>query len=181
MGTCSVPWLKEPSSFQAAAKAAVDVCNALVHLVDSAAVAGPSSEPSNGSGAGLHTIKQLDAISDTLCKVLDVAEFVRQNHGSDGWREAAEGTYRSLASYMHMLNTHTPLHAALKHITTNAGLMATLTEEQQRMAVLLQREFEREGIHLSDSERAVLVSLNDSVHEAGAAFQGNIQALSGCS
>jgi mitochondrial intermediate peptidase len=179
-GLCSVPWLRQPADFMIAAKAAVAVCNALVGLVEqSAAAAAAAQSQAHPQRPGLPTLRQLDAISDTLCKVLDVGEFVRTNHAGDGWRDAAEETYRALGSYMHTLNTHTPLHAALVAITSDAGAMGRLSHEQQRMAVLLQREFEREGIHLDDAQRAELVRLNDAVHEASAAFQGGARDCAG--
>lgn len=180
-GLCGVPWLRQPADFMTAARAAVDVCNALVGLVErsAAAAAAAATDPTPHHRPGPATLRQLDAISDSLCKVLDVGEFVRTNHASDGWRDAAEETYRALGSYMHTLNTHTPLHAALVAITSDGAAMGALSPEQRRMAVLLQREFEREGIHLDDGQRAELVRLNDAVHEASAGFQAGARDCSG--
>lgn len=172
---CGVSWLRNPTDFNAAGKAALEVCNALVDIVGSVS----SRATSPNAQEGVACLRQLDTVSDTLCKVLDAAEFMRQNHARDAWRDGAEDTYRSLASYMHMLNTHRPLHQALVAVTSNSAVMGALTTEQQRMAVLLQREFEREGIHLPDDQRSQLVALNDAVHEAAAVFQGGTQQLTG--
>ena len=159
-GLCGIPWLRTNSDFGRAGVAARTVCLALVHALE--------ADPTRG----LHTLQQLDCISDALCKVLDCAEFVRQNHADEAWKGSADRVYRDLASLMHGLNAHKPLHDALVAITGDVGAMGRLSPQQQRMAVLLQAEFERDGIHLPDAERLRLVALNDASAEFVASITG---------
>ena len=170
-GLAGVIWAVQPSSLARAGEAARIVCDTLVAHVerDMAGEAG-------SRGAGLHTLHQLDAISNTLCSVLDLAEFVRQNSADAEWRRAAESVYRRLGSYMHALNAHRPLYAALVALTRDDAAMHALSPSQRRMAYSLQSEFEKDGIHLPDEARSALVALNDAAAEAAGDFVGGIGA-----
>lgn len=157
-----VPFLRQPDDFPRAAKIAVSVCNPLIkELLDEHKV-------------GLGTLHKLDTLSDTICKVLDAAECVRNVHGGATWREAAETTFHSLAQYMYHLNAFKPLYDALCKVTNDATIMAGLTEEQRRMGIMLRREFERDGIHLDDSTREQIVALNSDVGQRVSSFLANI-------
>ena len=161
-GLCDIPWLHRNADFGKASTAARDVCIALVQELEA------------DTSSGLHTLQRLDCISDALCKVLDCAEFVRQNHANDNWKSSAQRAYGELATLRHALNAHKPLHSALCAITTSPSAMNRLSEGQQRMAVLLQAEFERDGIHLPDEPRHKLIALNDAVNAASNEFQTRI-------
>jgi intermediate peptidase len=163
-----VPWLSLPSDFLRGAQAAVAVCNPLVAAASDA-----------GAPVTLRTLRQLDTVSDTICKVLDAAECTRNVHADAAWRDAANDTYLALASYMFHLNAHVPLYAALCRVTADAALMQSFTEEQRRVALLLRREFERDGINRSPAERRGIVALNGDIAELSAQFAHNIATTSG--
>jgi intermediate peptidase len=66
--------------------------------------------PQNGPEEMKKIVKNLDRLSDTLCTVIDMAEFVRNAHPDGAVMEAANKAYVDLCSYMNTLNTDTRLH-----------------------------------------------------------------------
>jgi intermediate peptidase len=69
------------------------------------------SESAPGSPNDLSALVGLvDRLSDTLCSVIDTAEFVRNSHPDPRWVTAANNAYESLCSWMNELNTHVGLY-----------------------------------------------------------------------
>jgi intermediate peptidase len=66
--------------------------------------------PENGEEEMRRVVKNLDRLSDTLCCVIDMAEFIRNAHPDTTILEAANNAYSNLCSYMNTLNTDTRLH-----------------------------------------------------------------------
>lgn len=54
--------------------------------------------------------KQFDRLSDLLCGVIDLCEFVRNVHPDQQWILRANEAYELLCSYMNELNTHVGLY-----------------------------------------------------------------------
>ena len=55
-------------------------------------------------------VKNLDRLSDLLCSVVDLAEFVRNAHPDPRWVASANNLYESLSEFMNVLNTHVGLY-----------------------------------------------------------------------
>ena len=55
-------------------------------------------------------VKNLDRLSDLLCSVVDLAEFVRNAHPDPKWVASANNLYESLSELMNVLNTHVGLY-----------------------------------------------------------------------
>lgn len=66
--------------------------------------------PQNGQEEMTKIVKNLDRLSDTLCSVIDLAEFVRNAHPDPHIMEAANKAYGDLCSYMNTLNTDVRIH-----------------------------------------------------------------------
>lgn len=66
--------------------------------------------PQNGYEEMTKIVKNLDRLSDTLCSVIDIAEFVRNAHPDPKIMDAANQAYGDLCSYMNTLNTDTRIH-----------------------------------------------------------------------
>jgi intermediate peptidase len=60
------------------------------------------------------SVRRLDELSDALCSVLDLAEFVRHVHPDRRYVEEAHRAYERLFSFMNTLNTDTGLYQASK-------------------------------------------------------------------
>lgn len=55
-------------------------------------------------------VKNLDRLSDLLCSVVDLAEFIRNAHPDQKWVASANNLYESLSEFMNVLNTHVGLY-----------------------------------------------------------------------
>lgn len=53
----------------------------------------------------LRLVTDIDRLSDTLCRLVDLAELVRNTHPDKAWVEAAHQTYDDVLVYMNGLNT----------------------------------------------------------------------------
>ncbi|KAJ2851908.1 Mitochondrial intermediate peptidase [Coemansia brasiliensis] len=120
-------------------------------------------------GPAAQTVKLLDQLSDTLCRVMDVAELVRQVHPDARWQEAAEAVYGDLLTYMNGLNTHVQLYKQL--VAALDGPDARSLSVAARAAALsFRRDFERSGIHLPPTAHARFVTLSSRIHDWARAF-----------
>lgn len=69
-----------------------------------------TSESFSPAQALLATAKQFDRLSDLLCAVIDLCEFIRNVHTEPDWIQQANEAYELLCSYMNELNTHVGLY-----------------------------------------------------------------------
>ncbi|ALC41377.1 CG7791 [Drosophila busckii] len=116
-----------------------------------------------------------DELSDSLCKVADLAEFVRIAHPKNKYMESAEQACISICGIVESLNTHKPLYKALSHVVKNGDHMPT-TEIDEHVAKLFLFDFEQCGIHLPEEERLRVVRLNDYILQLGQRFMnGSVQ------
>lgn len=118
------------------------------------------------------SVRALDEISDDICRVVDVAEVCRHTHPSQTYVEGAERAYVTLQEYVASLNADVGLYEALRRARETDG--NNLSEEGARVALTLQEDFERGGIHLDLAARRDFdASLSKSL-ELGMEFQRNL-------
>lgn len=110
-----------------------------------------------------------DELSDSLCKVADLAEFVRIAHPKNKFTHAAEQACISICGIVETLNTHKPLYQALSKVVQEGDLVPT-SEVDQHVAKLFLFDFEQCGIHLPEEERLRVVRLNDYILQLGQKF-----------
>lgn len=107
-----------------------------------------------------------DELSNCLCKVADLAEFVRVSHPKVSFRDAAEDASIAISSLVEKLNTDRRLYNALK----NANFEDPLDDYVSK---LFQFDFEQCGIHLNDAERTQVLHLNETILRLGSIFTAN--------
>ncbi|KAK6630661.1 hypothetical protein RUM43_014646 [Polyplax serrata] len=110
-----------------------------------------------------------DDLSDTLCQVADLAEFVRVAHPDVNYRAAAEVASGKLNGVVEKLNTYKPLYDALKNVVERGDVVPT-TEVDNHVSKLFLFDFEQSGIHLPETEREKVVDLNEKVLSIGQYF-----------
>uniref|UniRef100_K3X1H8 Peptidase M3A/M3B catalytic domain-containing protein n=1 Tax=Globisporangium ultimum (strain ATCC 200006 / CBS 805.95 / DAOM BR144) TaxID=431595 RepID=K3X1H8_GLOUD len=118
-----------------------------------------------------HNRMHLDEISNAICSVIDAAELCRNVHPDEGYRNAASECFTDLSDFIQNLNADVDLYRALVTVTENAPLMRSFTEEQRRMGILLRKEFERDGIHLSNQGRKQVIVLQNDITQLSMEFQ----------
>uniref|UniRef100_A0A4W3I3Z3 Mitochondrial intermediate peptidase n=1 Tax=Callorhinchus milii TaxID=7868 RepID=A0A4W3I3Z3_CALMI len=109
---------------------------------------------------GPQTVKIFDKLSDSLCRVADLADFVKVAHPDPAFRHAAEDTCMTIGTMVEKLNTNIELCTSLKHLLDNKEIMDSLDPETRRVAELFMFDFEISGIHLDEEKRKRVVQLN---------------------
>ena len=105
-------------------------------------------------------VEIFDDISNELCCVADLAEFVRTSHPNVHFREAANMTFGEISQIVEKLNTNYELYARLKD---SLHADPSLDECDKRVCKLFLIDFELSGIHLSKKKRDLFVDLNDQL------------------
>uniref|UniRef100_A0A8C2ENK0 Mitochondrial intermediate peptidase n=1 Tax=Cyprinus carpio TaxID=7962 RepID=A0A8C2ENK0_CYPCA len=155
-GLFGVPELSGPAGFQMAQHQALREAEFLVHKA--------CTHP-----PGAVTVETFDQLSDSLCRVADLADFIKVAHPDAAFREAAERTCVEIGTVVEILNTNVDLCQSLKNLLGNEAVLATLDSDTRRVAELFMFDFEISGIHLDYSKRSKAVALNvkllDLYHE----------------
>ncbi|XP_060800170.1 mitochondrial intermediate peptidase [Neoarius graeffei] len=120
------------------------------------------------------TVETFDKLSDSLCRVADLADFIKVAHPDPLYREAAEKTCIQIGTTVEKLNTNVELCKSLKNLLDNEEVMAKLDPETRRVAELFMFDFEISGIHLDEKQRKEAVKLNVQLLDL------NNQFLMGC-
>ncbi|KAI0890530.1 mitochondrial intermediate peptidase-like protein [Annulohypoxylon maeteangense] len=115
-------------------------------------------------------VRDLDRLSDLLCRVLDVSDFVRVTHPDSKIQDAASEAWSLVYQYMNQLNTETGLSNQLGVALANPEVMASWNEEERTVAKLLQQDFMKSAIHLPKQLRDRFVDLSQHISELGSAF-----------
>lgn len=122
----------------------------------------------------LNYIKKLDRLSDVLCRVIDVAEFIRATHPSAQWVRAAQQTHEIMFEYMNQLNTNVELYSHLREILADYNITSKLSNEEIQVGNYLKQDFERSGIHMDPVTRDKFVQLNQEISVLGAYFNNDL-------
>ncbi|OWF56707.1 mitochondrial intermediate peptidase-like [Mizuhopecten yessoensis] len=110
-----------------------------------------------------------DELSDCLCKVADLADFVRVSHPDPMFAQAAEDTCVYLSGIVEKLNTNPDIYHTLKN-AVEEGDVVPLDDLDKRVGKLFQFDHEQSGIHLAEDKRAAFVKLNEDVMMIGNFF-----------
>ncbi|KAI1420607.1 peptidase family M3 [Xylaria sp. FL1777] len=121
-------------------------------------------------------VRDLDRLSDLLCRVLDVSDFVRITHPDVKIQEAASVAWSKVYMYMNQLNTSTALSDQLGKALANPEVMSSWNEEEKTVAKLLQQDFKKSAIHLPKAYRDAFVDVSQSISELGAEFVDRMEA-----
>uniref|UniRef100_A0A674JIF2 Mitochondrial intermediate peptidase-like n=1 Tax=Terrapene triunguis TaxID=2587831 RepID=A0A674JIF2_9SAUR len=146
-GLFGVPELSSPEGFQEAQEKALQETE---QLVQKACTTPP----------GPQIVMIFDQLSDALCRVADLADFVKIAHPDFAFREAAEETCRNIGTMVEKLNTNIELCQSLKQLLANKEVMDSLDPETRQVAELFMFDFEISGIHLDEEKRKRAVDLN---------------------
>lgn len=112
----------------------------------------------------------LDRLSDSLCRVLDLSDFVRSTHPDARFRDAADEAYQMLFEYMNVLNTTPGLNKQLKRALADPNVTAVWGEEENSVAQILLKDFSKSAIHLPEDRRQRFVSLSNDISRSGSTF-----------
>ncbi|XP_055473325.1 mitochondrial intermediate peptidase [Psammomys obesus] len=156
-GLFGVPELSTPEGFHVAQEEALRKTEWLV-------------EQACSTPPGPQTVLIFDELSDCLCRVADLADFVKIGHPEPAFREAAEEACRCIGTVVEKLNTNVELYQSLRKLLDDKKLMESLDAETRRVAELFMFDFEISGIHLDEEKRRRAVDLNVKILDLSSAF-----------
>ena len=122
-------------------------------------------------------VQIFDDISNNLCKVADLSEFVRTSHPNERYRQAADYTFACISEIVENLNTNLELYNKLRTFyVDNENLNVnnkdfTVDECDKRVTKLYLADFEQSGIHLDENNRKKFVQVNNKLIELLTKFQ----------
>ncbi|KAL8674013.1 MAG: hypothetical protein Q9168_001598 [Polycauliona sp. 1 TL-2023] len=152
--------LTYPQGFLDFTQAAVEKCQRLV-----ASIIRASTEEEQYNIPSL-----LDRLSDSLCRVLDIADFVRSTHPDSSWRQASTQAHGVLFEFMNVLNTTPELKISLQGALENPKVKARWSDEEKMVAQILLEEFSKSAIDLPDEKRRAFVHLSNRIKQLGTTF-----------
>ncbi|XP_071860497.1 mitochondrial intermediate peptidase [Bombus fervidus] len=155
-GLFGIPELKTPEGFNILKDQAISQTDALI-------------AESISQNRKRKMVEIFDDMSDTLCKVADLAEFIRVAHPEKQFVTAAENTSLFVSGIVEKLNTHRELYNALKHVVYNGDTQETSLVDKH-VATLFLSDFELCAIHLPESIREKVVQLNYYTLQVGQKF-----------
>lgn len=158
--------LTKPDGFQRYAQATLEKCQKLVDKVSSYDTVEQYQR----------IVKDLDRLSDLLCRVIDLCEFVRSTHPDPKFQDAATQAYMMMFQYMNILNTTPALNHQLHEALSIPEVTSAWSQEEKVVAGILARDFSKSAINLPEKDRQEFVTLSDSVSQTGSDFMDGMEA-----
>lgn len=99
-----------------------------------------------------------------------MSDFVRSTHPDREIGLAAHEAYSVMYEYMNILNTTTGLYDSLRRALEHPEVVAKFSAEEQAVATILYKDFEKSGINLPSAARRKFVELSNTIAELGPRF-----------
>lgn len=121
-----------------------------------------------------HVVKDLERLSDLLCRIIDLSDFVRATHPDPRINHAATRAYAKMYEYMNVLNTTTGLARQLDIAIKTAG--SAWGEEERLVAGILKRDFAKSAVDLPQVDKEKFIQLSQDISEVGSEFVENMES-----
>ncbi|KAL9111725.1 MAG: hypothetical protein Q9187_007881, partial [Circinaria calcarea] len=149
--------LKHPDGFQEFAQVTVGKCRRIVDNVLQISTV-----------EGYKTVaRELDRLSDLLCRIIDLSDFVRSTHPDPAFQQAATQAHSFMFEYMNTLNITTGLCEQLQKALMNPEVVGSWSEEEKTVAQILMKDFTQSAIDLPESKRHDFVELSNAISQLG--------------
>ena len=120
--------------------------------------------------------RDLDRLSDLLCRVIDLSDFVRSVHPDRKVQAAATEAYSMMFEYMNVLNTTTGLNDQLKKAAAIPEIYESWSEEERTVAAILIKDFSKSAIDLQETDRQAFVEISNEIAQVGNTFVDSMAA-----
>lgn len=119
-------------------------------------------------------IRDLDRLSDMLCRVIDLCEFIRVTHPNSKFVQVAEASHNQMFEYMNVLNTSKELYTKLENVKNDPKVWKSLSKEEQSVGKLLYDDFKKSGIDMNDEAKDQFVQLSSYIAMVGQEFNNGV-------
>lgn len=153
-------YLTEPQGFLAFARVSLARAQTIVDKVLTA----------NSLSEYREVVRDMDRLSDLLCRVIDLSDFVRVTHPDREMQAAASEAWSIVYQYMNQLNTTTGLNEQLGMAMDNPEVTAAWTEEEKAVAEILKLDFTKSAVNLPKDSRDRFVDLSSRIGDVGQMF-----------
>ncbi|KAG0668429.1 Mitochondrial intermediate peptidase [Maudiozyma exigua] len=163
VGLFKNPYLTDPKGLKEFSKASLVKARELTDLMKT-----------DLSNEGLKNyIINLDKLSDTLCRVIDLCEFIRSAHPDEKFVRAAQQCHEEMFEFMNILNTDVTLYETLKRVLVDEPIAKLLSKEETKVGRILLEDFEKSGICMTAEVRDKFISLSQDISLVGQDFINN--------
>jgi mitochondrial intermediate peptidase len=114
--------------------------------------------------------RDMDRLSDLLCRVIDVSDFMRVFHHNAAVIKAATEAYEHMFEYMNVLNTTAGLNEQLKKALDMPEVISIWSEEEIISSQTLVKDFAHSAIDQSPEKRKQFVDLSNEISQVGTEF-----------
>lgn len=159
-GLLGIPYLKTPEGFFTFVQVTKQKCDDIV-----ARTLAASSLDDYRAMA-----RDMDRLSDLLCRVIDVSDFMRVFHQDAAVIKAATQAYEHMFEYMNVLNTTAGLNEQLKKALDMPGVRSAWSEEEIISSETLVKDFAHSAIDRSPEKRKQFVDLSNEISHIGTEF-----------
>ncbi|KAM7208065.1 mitochondrial intermediate peptidase [Naviculisporaceae sp. PSN 640] len=159
------PYLRRPDGFLTYADISLKRARAIVERV----LAASTVEEYRA------VVRQLDRLSDILCRVLDMSDFVRVSHPDYETRLRANDAWEMVYRYMNELNTMTGLNDQLGKAMENPDVTSAWSEEEMTVAQVLKLDFTKSAVNLPQKNRDQFVELSSEISQVGNLFMQEME------
>ncbi|CUS20673.1 LAQU0S01e12024g1_1 [Lachancea quebecensis] len=121
----------------------------------------------------LNYIRNLDRLSDMLCRVIDLCEFIRASHPDSQFVRAAQLCHEEMFEFMNVLNTDSSLCEILKFVLSDNSIASQLSEEELKVGKILLEDFEKSGIDMAPEVGEQFINLSQQISIVGQEFISN--------
>ena len=150
-------YLTDPQGFQDYARDGLKKCQKIVQtILDARSIEDYQN-----------IVKHLDRLSDQLCRVIDLVEFIRNVHPSTQIQHAATFAHGRMYEYMNVLNTTQGLHAQLEKAMSLSEVTSSWSEEEKATARILLKDFQQSAVTGPEKNRERFVKISNDVVELG--------------
>lgn len=119
-------------------------------------------------------IKDLDQLSDVLCRVIDLCEFIRATHPDKKFVQTAQQCHEKMFEIMNILNTDVRLCDLLTQCLRESDVLG-LDSEEIRTGKILLEDFEKSGIYMKPEIREKFIQLSQEISVIGQDFINNTE------
>ena len=110
----------------------------------------------------IKSIGILDDVSNSLCRIADAAEFIRNVHHHSQWIEGATQAVEKVSSFMSEANIDSSLYNRAKKVREDANENLLSSKEHSRVISAMILAMENEGVALQPHEKKELIELQES-------------------